>query len=81
MGMFNVIDIKKNCPKCDSKVEWQTKDLVIDDRYLTENTGETYVLNRRMSAEIYTSCDKCKTWSELKIINGKLGKIKTSKIK
>ncbi len=72
MGMFNIIDIKKDCPKCGAKVEWQTKDLVIDSRYLVENSGEKYVLNTRMSAEIYTSCDKCKTWTELKIKNGKI---------
>ena len=76
---FNIIDIKKDCPKCGAKVEWQTKDLVIDKTYPIENILRKYILNKKMSCEAHTSCDKCDAWSEVKIISGKLGKIKSGK--
>lgn len=71
MGMFNIILLDKPCPKCGSKVEWQTKDLVIDDKYPVVNILKKYTLNKRMSCEVYTCCDKCKVWTGGKIVDGK----------
>lgn len=70
--MYNIIDTKENCPNCDANVEWQTKDLIIDNKYLVANVLKTYRLNKRMDGEIHTFCDKCKTYSEGKIKNGKM---------
>lgn len=81
MGMYNIIDLEKNCPNCSTKVEWQTKDLVIDDIYPVASVLETYELNKRMSGEVHTLCSKCKTWSEARIKNGKLYNLRTKKAK
>lgn len=75
MGMYNTIDVKKNCPKCGAQVEWQSKDLEIDGKYPVMNVLETYKLNNKMVGEVHTLCDKCKTWSEFKIEKGKLSSI------
>jgi hypothetical protein len=59
------------------KSEWQTMSLVIDDIYPVVDTLTIYSLNKKMSAEIYTLCDKCKSWSEAKIRKGKLCDLQT----
>ncbi len=77
MGLFNTVDLKVDCPNCGEKVEWQTKGLVLDGIYPIENVMERFELNKRISGEVHTLCDKCKFWSEVVIKNGKLGKIRT----
>ncbi len=62
----------KPCSVCGAKVQWQTKDLVIDDIYPVANYCDSFQLNERMDAEIYTTCDKCGTSLELKIVKGKI---------
>ena len=79
MGVYNVIDLKRGCPSCGVKVEWQTKELVIDNIYPVENVLETFSLNIRMSGEVHTLCSKCGTWTEAKMVNGKLIDLKTEK--
>ena len=81
MGMFNIVDIKKDCPNCGAIVEWQTKGIVLDGIYPIENVLEKFELNKRISGEVYTSCRECGNWSEVVIKNGKLGKMKTEKHK
>jgi len=81
MGIYNIIDLKKNCPKCGQKVEWQTKDLVIDRIYPVANVLEVFAINKKMIGEIHTHCNKCKTWSEAKIKDGKLFNLKIEKSK
>ena len=80
MGMFNTVNLKKDCANCGAKVEWQTKDLILDGVYIIENTLETFELSKRISGVVYACCDKCKFWNEVIIRNGKLGKIKTKKL-
>lgn len=72
MGMFITIKLDKMCPHCGAKVWWQTKDLTIDDIYPVANFGQEYKVNSRMSAEVYTYCDKCKNEVNLKIKKGKI---------
>lgn len=79
MGLFNTVNLKIGCPNCGVKVEWQTKDLILDGVYVIENTLETFELTKRISGVVYTGCDKCSYWSEVIIKNGKIGKIKTKK--
>lgn len=79
MGMFNIIDLKRGCPSCGAKVEWQTKGLVIDNMYPVENVLKTFSLNKRLSGEIHSLCRKCGTWIEAKLINGRLIDLKTEK--
>lgn len=79
--MFNIVDIKKDCPNCGADVEWQTKGLILDGIYPIENVLQKFELSERISGEVYTSCDKCQFWSEVVIKDGKLGKIKSEKLK
>ena len=72
MGMFVTLRLNEKCPYCGCSVEWQTKDLVVDDIYPIENFGQEYKINSRMSAEVYTHCDKCKKEVDLKIKKGKI---------
>ncbi len=85
MGMYNIIKLNKDCPNCGAKVEWQTKDLVIDGIYPVDNINilETYALSERMTGEVHALCKKCKTWSDAKIKGRKLYnlKVKNQKIK
>lgn len=74
MGLFNIIKLNKECPKCGAEVEWQTKNLKIDDIYPVENLMNHYDLNSRMDAEVHTFCDKCNKWIELIIKKGKIVK-------
>jgi len=79
MGMYNIIDIKRNCPNCGAKVEWQSKDLIVDGIYSVVNALKTYILNKRMSGEVHTYCSKCSTWTEAKVVKGKLRKLTVGK--
>lgn len=73
MGMYNVIDIEINCPKCGGEIdEWQTKDLVIDTIYRVDNLLSHYKLNSRMDAEIHSYCDKCKERISFDVKKGKI---------
>jgi len=74
--MYNIIDIGRNCPNCGAKVEWQSKELMIDDIYPVMETLANYKLDKRMSGEVHTSCDKCGVWLEVRFSKGKLGKVK-----
>ncbi|MEK7504632.1 MAG: hypothetical protein AAB550_04010 [Patescibacteria group bacterium] len=75
MGMFNVIKVKVDCPKCGGKIdEWQTKNLVIDDIYPVDNVLEHYDLNKGMDAEIHSYCDNCNKELSLIIKKGKICK-------
>ncbi len=73
MGMFVTIKLNEKCPHCGGSVEWQTKNLTIDEIYPVANFGQKYEINSRMSAEVYTYCDKCKKEVNLKIEKGKIG--------
>ena len=71
----------KDCPNCGAIVEWQSRGIVLDGIYPIENVLEKFELNKRISGEVYTSCDKCDFWSEVVIKDGKLGKMKMVKQK
>lgn len=62
MGLFNIINIDKKCPKCGAEVEWQSKRLVVDGIYPIQN----------FCGEAYASCRKCQTWTDLLMIDGKI---------
>ena len=86
--MYNIILIDKPCPTCGNKnLEWQTKDLVIDDIYPIANLLSEYMVNKRMDGPVFTICDECKYWIEAdiqkgKIVNEKIGKLsKVNKLK
>lgn len=70
--MFVTLKLDEKCPNCGSSVQWQTKNLTIDDIYPIANFGQEYKINSRMSAEVYTYCDKCKKEVDLKIKKGKI---------
>ena len=70
--MFVTIGLDEKCPHCGSSVEWQTKDLTIDEIYPVANFGQEYKINSRMSAVVYANCDKCKKEINLKIKKGKV---------
>lgn len=72
MGLFNVVKMDKKCPKCGSETEWQSKNLVVDGIYPIQNFLGIFDLNERISGEAYASCDKCRTWTEVLIIDGKI---------
>lgn len=72
MGMFVTLKFNKKCPHCGAEVWWQTKSLVIDEIYPVANFGQEYDVNKRMSAEAYTVCDKCKKETSLEIKKGEI---------
>ena len=73
MGIYNIILINKNCPKCNNKnLEWQTKDLIIDNIYPVANVISRYKINKRMTATVYTNCNECETAVEIYIKDGKI---------
>lgn len=76
MGMYNIIKFSEGCPNCDKKVEWQTKDLVIDNLYPVENILKIFKPNTRISGSVYTVCNYCQTEISAKINKGKLSNIK-----
>ncbi len=79
MGVYNVIKSKMKCPKCESKVEWQSKYLTYDG-HVIENLLQDIVLTEHMAGEMHTSCSKCKALLEVTIVKGKEGKIKPRKL-
>lgn len=72
MWLFNVVNIDKKCPKCGSIVEWQSKNLVVDGIYPVQNFLGVFELNKRISGEAHTLCDKCQSWIEVLIVEGKI---------
>ncbi|SRR5260221_2818292 len=59
MGMFNILKTDKVCPRCGSVLEWQTKNLVIDNIYPVDNLLLVFDLNKRTTAEAYAVCKRC----------------------
>jgi len=78
MGMFNIIDLKKKCPNCSAEVEWQSKSLVVDGMYPVENVLGAFAVNERLSGEAHTTCGACRSWTNLKIKDGKIIDVKTT---
>ena len=76
MGIYNIIDIGKDCPNCGAKVEWQSKELVIDDIYRVVRSLDTFKINKRMDADIIAFCDECGAQAEADIKKGKVTNMK-----
>ena len=75
MGMFNTIKSKLRCPKCNAKVEWQSKDLSVLG-FPIENLLLNIKLKSYMNGEMHTFCDECKSSWDVKIKKGEEGKPK-----
>jgi hypothetical protein len=72
MGMFITIQLDKGCPQCGAKVEWQTKNLLLDDVYPVVNLLQEYDVSERMDADLYTYCVHCKNRTNLVMRKGEI---------
>lgn len=70
--MFNTVKLDRKCSKCGADLEWQSKSLILDDLYWLDNALRIYEVTDRLTGEVHTYCDKCKTWHELCIEKGKI---------
>jgi len=78
MGMFNVIKTDTACPTCQRPLQWQSKSITYDG-YLLENAAQSVQLTERISGEMHSLCDSCRTWYDLEITNGREGSLRPSK--
>ncbi len=78
MGLFDTVIGKFFCPFCGAKVDdFQTKDL---DPFLDVYTLLRPVESGMPSIEMYTKCDKCKSWVSLNVAQQQLKLKKRPKI-
>lgn len=70
MGLFNRINLNMGCPHCGQRVEWQSKYVIIDGIYPVQNCLESFDVNSRMDAEVYTYCGGCDWVTDLEIKKG-----------
>ena len=72
MGVFDTVKTDMNCPNCNAKVEWQTKEAVdMNDEFRGEGL-DTLNLKDIQVGEIHTYCSNCKKYYEYKVKNGKI---------
>jgi hypothetical protein len=77
MGAFNTIRSDQLCPNCQSQVEWQSKRLEYDG-LLIANAMQVIELKPTMDSEMHAFCDRCKTWTDATIEQGKVTKLMNS---
>ena len=77
MGVFNHIETDRPCPTCKQPLEWQSKHLTYDG-YLLANAMQVVSLSERVSGEMHTFCDTCKTFYDVEIAGGVPGPMKAS---
>lgn len=80
MGMFNYVKSKTRCPVCGGVIEWQSKELAVSGYWLDCYLG-TIKLKPHMEGEMHSFCDKCDAILDVRIKNGKEGKVKWTKMK